>query len=66
MYDILGISDVNMCISILQEFKLDPEHWTITSLRRGQWQKFDGEWLESMRVNVVPTSIFVIKILKSS
>lgn len=50
-------SEMPDAISILQEFKLDPEHWTITSLRRGQWQKFDGEWLESMRVNVVPTSI---------
>ena len=43
-------------ITILEEFKLDPEHWTITSLRRGQWQKFDGEWLESVRINVVPSS----------
>ena len=43
-------------ITILEEFKLDPEHWTVTSLRRGQWQKFDGEWLESVRINVVPSS----------
>lgn len=43
--------------NILAEFKLDPSAWAITSLRRGQWQTFKGEWLESMRVNVVPVGV---------
>lgn len=42
--------------AILEEFELDPEAWTVTSVRRGKWQKYDGDWLESMRVNIVPAS----------
>jgi predicted phosphodiesterase len=41
---------------LLREAGLDPAEWTIVSHRRGRWQKFDGEWLESFRVNVVPAS----------
>jgi predicted phosphodiesterase len=40
---------------ILEEFGMDPLQWEVTSVRRGKWQKYDGEYLESMRVNVVPT-----------
>lgn len=39
---------------ILEEFGMDPTHWEVTSIRRGKWQRYDGEYLESMRVNVVP------------
>jgi len=41
--------------SVLEEFDLNPAEWTITSLRRGKWQRHDGDWLESVRVNVVPS-----------
>lgn len=41
---------------ILRERNLDPEEWTITSLRKGSWQRYDGEWLESIRINVTPKS----------
>lgn len=42
---------------ILLDFDLDPNDWEITSVRRGKWQKYDGEYLESLRVNVVPARI---------
>jgi predicted phosphodiesterase len=45
-------------VAILEEFQLDPAAWTVTSVRRGKWQKYDGEWLESMRVNIVPSTGF--------
>jgi predicted phosphodiesterase len=40
--------------TILEEFGLNPSEWLVTSLRQGKWQKYDGEFLESVRVNVVP------------
>lgn len=42
-------------IDILKEFDLDPNAWTVTSLRRSRWQKFDGEWLEAARINLAPS-----------
>lgn len=42
--------------TVLTEFGLNPAEWAVTSLRRGKWQKFDGEWLESVRVNIVPAN----------
>ena len=40
--------------TVLAEFDLNPDEWCVTSMRRGKWQRYDGEWLESVRVNVVP------------
>ncbi len=40
--------------TILLEFGLSPAEWQVTSMRRGKWQKYDGDYLESARVNVVP------------
>ena len=42
--------------TVLSEFGLNPAEWSVTSLRRGKWQKHDGDWLESVRVNVVPAN----------
>jgi hypothetical protein len=42
---------------LLSEFNLDPESWSVTSLRRSRWQKYDGEWLEAYRVNLVPVGV---------
>ena len=42
---------------ILESFDLNPDDWEVTSIRRGKWQKYDGEFLESLRVNVVPAKI---------
>ncbi len=39
---------------VLEEFGLDPNAWVVTSLRRGKWQRYDGEYLESLRVNLTP------------
>jgi len=41
---------------LLREAGLDPAEWAVVSHRRGRWQKWDGEWLESFRVNVVPAT----------
>jgi predicted phosphodiesterase len=38
----------------LIEANLDPDEWEVTSVRRGRWQRYDGEWLESLRLNIVP------------
>jgi len=42
---------------ILEDFDLNPDEWEVTSVRRGKWQKYDGEYLESLRVNVVPAKV---------
>ena len=42
---------------LLSEFNLDPGSWSVTSLRRSRWQKYDGEWLEAYRVNLVPVGV---------
>ena len=42
---------------ILEDFDLNPDEWEVTSVRRGKWQKYDGEYLESLRVNVIPAKI---------
>lgn len=39
---------------LLQEFDLDPAQWTVTSVRRSRWQKYDGEWLEAYRLSLAP------------
>lgn len=41
--------------TVLQDFGLDPNEWTVSSMRRGKWQRYDGEFLESIRVNLIPT-----------
>ena len=41
---------------ILREANLDPAEWAVISHRRSRWQKYDGDWLESFRVNVVPVT----------
>ena len=46
---------------ILREANLDPAEWAVVSHRRSRWQKYDGEWLESFRVNVVPVTSSVGK-----
>ena len=42
---------------ILEDFDMDPDAWSVTSVRRGKWQKYDGEYLESLRINIVPAGI---------
>lgn len=44
---------------ILAEHGLDPGEWVVTSVRKGKWQRWDGEWLESARVSVAPAGASV-------
>ena len=44
---------------ILTDFDLNPSDWEVTSIRRGKWQKYDGEYLESLRINVIPSRVAV-------
>lgn len=46
--------EIQDAIDVLNEFGLNPDDWEVSSMRRGKWQKFDGEYLESVRVNIVP------------
>lgn len=39
---------------LLREANLDPAEWAVVSHRKGRWQRWDGEWLESFRLNIVP------------
>jgi predicted phosphodiesterase len=39
---------------VLTEFGLNPEDWIVSSMRRGKWQRYDGEFLESVRLNLLP------------
>lgn len=39
---------------ILAEFGLSSDDWSVERVRRSRWQKFDGEWLESMRLTLLP------------
>lgn len=41
---------------ILQEFDLDPNSWTVSSLRKSRWQNHAGEWLEAYRLTLQPLS----------
>jgi predicted phosphodiesterase len=41
---------------VMREFDLDPESWSVSSMRRSRWQSASGEWLESYRVSLVPIS----------
>ncbi len=39
---------------LLQEFELDPDAWSIVSLRKSRWQTHSGEWLEAFRATLKP------------
>lgn len=41
---------------LLEEFDLNPVHWTVTSVRRSKWQTYNGEWLEAYRLSLAPAS----------
>ena len=46
--------DLPDAVDLLSDFDLDPNVWRVTGVRRSMWQRHDGEWLESARVNIVP------------
>ena len=41
---------------LLRGANLNPEEWTVVNARRSRWQTFNGDWLESTRVTLVPSS----------
>ena len=41
---------------LLAEFDLNPNDWIVTNVRRGKWQTYYGEWLESYRVSLKPAT----------
>ena len=47
---------VHDATELLAEFDLNPNDWIITGVRRGKWQTYSGEWLESYRVNLKPAA----------
>jgi predicted phosphodiesterase len=46
--------DLPDAVDLLSDFDLDPNVWRVTGVRRSMWQKYDGEWLESAKVSIVP------------
>jgi predicted phosphodiesterase len=42
---------------MLLEANLNPEEWVVTSVRKSRWQIYNGEWLESYRLNLIPVGI---------
>lgn len=40
--------------AVLDEFGLNPQQWTVERVRRSRWQRHDGEWLESVRLSILP------------
>lgn len=41
-------------VELFKDFDLDPDVWTVVSVRQSRWQRFDGEWLEAAKVTVKP------------
>jgi len=48
---------------VLIEHGTDPDDWTVVSVRFGKWQTYSGEWLESKRVQVIPSRASEIALL---
>lgn len=43
-------------VELFKDFELDPDVWTVVSVRKSRWQRYDGEWLEAAKVTVKPAS----------
>lgn len=41
-------------VELFKDFDLDPNVWTVVSVRKSRWQRYDGEWLEAARVSIKP------------
>ena len=45
-------------VDLLKDFDLDPNQWTVTSVRKSMWQQREGgEFLEAARVSLKPTAL---------
>ena len=47
-------AEIPDAVDILKEFNLDPDSWRVVSVRKSQWQRYDGEMLEAQKINIVP------------
>lgn len=47
-------SEIPDAQDLFQDFNLDPEAWQIVSVKRSRWQRYDGEFLESAKISIVP------------
>ena len=41
-------------VEMFKDFDLNPLDWTVISVRKSRWQRYDGEWLEAARVSIKP------------
>jgi hypothetical protein len=47
-------SEIPDAADLLKEADLDPAAWEIKNLRKGKWQVYGGDWLESFKLTLVP------------
>jgi len=47
-------SEIPDASDLLKEADLDPANWEIRNLKKGKWQVYGGEWLESFKLTLVP------------
>lgn len=50
-------AEIPDAVDILKEFNLDPDSWRVVSVRKSQWQRYDGEMLEAQKINIVPADL---------
>jgi predicted phosphodiesterase len=43
--------------AVLEEFEMNPDEWVITNVKRSKWQRYDEEWLESLKITVIPAGM---------
>ena len=48
--------DLPDAVELFKDFDLDPNTWTVISVRKSRWQRYDGEWLEAARVSIKPAT----------
>ena len=48
------LADAPDIADVFGDWNLDSSQWRIVSVRRSQWQRYDGEYLTAARVTVVP------------
>jgi len=46
--------DLPDAVELFKDFDLNPDTWSVISVRKSRWQRYDGEWLEAARVSIKP------------
>ena len=47
-------SEIIDAVDLFKDFNLDPTAWKVVNVKRSTWQRYDGEWLESKRISIIP------------